>query len=496
MKQFVVSLTLATNAAGDTTTVYYTDGPGWSTLGTDTPGSTWIEGRVLDPGSIRRELFSGSKVYGAVRPSFGEIVLANADAALDAWLGYGIDGQPITIWYGEEGAAFPSAYTQVLKCYGHALVADFDVVRVRVRDRLVLLETPWCTRAFAGTGDLEGGSTMAGQVMPRQWRQINLTPLVLVDAAKLIYLVSDKGVATGEQSYCAIYEGGVTIARETDYASAATMISTAPSSGKCKFWFNSDDGPVYVRLGSVPVYDLRASLSISNNGTYSHFINDILPDGSLSAPDGYLYVDDPGTTYLDIIEDFAASGPYYFGFTRADAWQQGALTVPGATAAYTFTQHNARDFRRSPPDGMHAPAWKLTFRAGQTFPCATAGSATASMRDILSRDGAYLTASYADATILDKHPSAPTLPIEQQSQLYTTAYGASVLFGRYEDLFMVERDWLTLVAPFDADTLALELHDTVEVRVPRFGLTSGKKFRVISIELRLRSREIAFGPWG
>jgi hypothetical protein len=494
MKQFVISLTLATNSSGDTTTVYYTDGPGWSTESTDTPASTWIEGRVLDPGSIRRELFSGNKLYGAVRPSFGEIVLANGDAALDGWLAYGIDGQPIIIYYGEEGAAFPSGYTQVLKCYGHALLADFDTVRIRLRDRLALLETPWCDHTFAGTGGIEGDSTMAGQVKPRQWRNINFTPLVTVSASSLIYLVSDRGVATSEQSMCKVYEGGVEITRGSNYSSASDMTSTSPSSGQCRFWFNSDDGPVYVRLGSVPIYDLRGYLSISNNGTYNNPASEII--SGVNGPDGAIYVDDPSTTYLDVLDEFAASGPSYFGMTRADAWQYGALTIPGTTAAYTFTQHNARDFRRTPPDSMHAPAWRINWASGQCFPCAAATSATAAMRDILSREGYYLRASYEDASILDKHPTAPTVDITTQDQLVSSAWAFGVVGGRYEDLFMVERDFLALTAPFDADTLALELHDTVEVRIPRFGLSSGKKFRVISIELRLRSREIAFGLWG
>jgi hypothetical protein len=118
------------------------------------------------------------------------------------------------------------------------------------------------------------------------------------------------------------------------------------------------------------------------------------------------------------------------------------------------------------------------------------------MRDALSREGYYLRATYEDDAILDKHPSAPTLDIVTLDQETSSAFGWQTVAGRYEDLFMVERDWLTLTAPFDADTLAIELHDTVEVRIPRFGLSSGKKFRVISIELRLRSREIAFGLWG
>ncbi len=494
MKQFVISLTLATNAAGDTTTVYYTDGPGWATLSTDTPASTWIEGRVLDPGSIRRELFSGSKVYGAVRPAFGEIVLANSDAALDGWLAYGIDGQPVTIWWGDEGGDFPDDYTEVLKCYGHALLADFDTVRIRLRDRLVLLETPWCDHVFAGTGGIEGDSTMEGQVKPRQWRDIIYTPLTLVSASSLIYLISDRGVATSEQASVKVYEGGVEITRGSNYTSASDMTSTSPSIGQCRVWFNGETGPVYVRLGSVPIYDLRAYLSISNAGTYTNPASAII--SGVTGPDGKIFVDDPGTTYLDVLDQFAATGPHYFGMTRADAWQYGALAAPGTTAVHVFTQHNARDFRRSPPEGMHAPAWKITFSAGQIFPCATASSAGAAMRDALSREGYYLRATYEDDAILDKHPSAPTLDIVTLDQETSSAFGWQTVAARYEDLFMVERDWLTLTAPFDADTLALELHDTVEVRIPRFGLSSGKKFRVISIELRLRSREIAFGLWG
>ena len=49
----------------------------------------------LEAGTMRRELFSGTRVTGAVRPSFGELVLINADGGLDAWMGYGISGAKV-----------------------------------------------------------------------------------------------------------------------------------------------------------------------------------------------------------------------------------------------------------------------------------------------------------------------------------------------------------------------------------------------------------------
>ena len=87
----VVEIETTIDAIGTVETHYYSTS-GFSTKPTDTPANTYVAPRLKSAGNFRRELFSGTRVTGSVRPSFGEIVLFNNDAGLDDWLGYGVSG--------------------------------------------------------------------------------------------------------------------------------------------------------------------------------------------------------------------------------------------------------------------------------------------------------------------------------------------------------------------------------------------------------------------
>ena len=63
-------------------------------------------------------------------------------------------------------------------------------------------------------------------------------------------------------------------------------------------------------------------------------------------------------------------------------------------------------------------------------------------------------------------------------------------------LFGVERSLITAVVPLSAESLAVDLGDVVKVQCPRFNLSSGRLFRVVSVRYALRERQIEFALWG
>ena len=66
----------------------------------------------------------------------------------------------------------------------------------------------------------------------------------------------------------------------------------------------------------------------------------------------------------------------------------------------------------------------------------------------------------------------------------------------YMALFGVRRDFYTCTVPLSAETVGLDLHDTVAIKLPRFGLDAGKNFRVITQQIDCDRREITYGMWG
>jgi len=442
-----------------------------------------------------RELFSGNFTFGAVRPSFGEITLANSDGALDDWISYGIDGHPISIWYGE--GAFPSDYMQVLKVYGFGITAGFDSVKVRLRDRLQLMDKPFCNSTFAGTGGLEGNSTIGGRVKPRTSGGPGFHPVIMVLSSSLLYFVTASGTGGLGSSY-KLYEGGVEITRGADYTSAAECLAASPSAGQCRWWFGvGGNGPVYVRLGSVPAYDLRCfSLGYNPGGAIISLAHEAGVTGTVAnLLFAERYIDDPSETYLQLAEEASKVDCLFFGMTSLDTYQCVQFASPTATPAYTFTRHNAFDFVRSPPAGMEAPISKLTINAGQTWPCQCVGSAGATMRDYMDR-GIYWSTGADNATVLAKHPAAPTLSIEDKNRSISNTFGSSLAVDKYISLFGVQRDFVSLSVHLDEATLALDLHATVQVKINRFGWDAGKNFRIISIRADYAARKIQFGLWG
>lgn len=151
---------------GDPVVELATNGPGWRTRPTDTPANQHIAPTMDNPGTYRREMFSGNRAFGAVRPSFGAATFLNRDGRYDYMRTYGFDGQSYTVYWGEHGAEFPSQFTVAFKCVATAGEVDFETMTLRLGDRMRFLQKPILGDTFAGTGGLEGGDDLTGK--PKQ----------------------------------------------------------------------------------------------------------------------------------------------------------------------------------------------------------------------------------------------------------------------------------------------------------------------------------------
>lgn len=507
--RFVVEITLTVDADGGTETFYFSAGgkkAGFRTKPTDTPANKWVEPRVLSLGKLRRELFTGARVTGAIRPAGATLVLNNEDGGLDPWLDYGVSGSRVVYRWGPDGGAYPADYEIVQLCYIQAFkLPDLNRVEVALRDRSYLLDKPLVTATFTGAGGLEGTGVASKK---KQWvsGDPGYFPPILVDVTKQIYFIQETGPGA-LASFFQLFEGGVEITRGTNYISEAEILGTEPSPGTCRFWFGSTDatptGPVYVRLGTPPILELRVyALGYQSTGQAWTFDALCRRAGLADVVDiagfvGARLVDDD-STYLQVMEAACVERQQFFGFDRLDTFRAGSLLDPvEAESSYTFTFDNAGGFARQPVSGMEAPVWQVTLNAGKTFPCQFADAASDTMKDYLSRDPWWTSFTGSSAATLTANPGAITVELETQNRDIQNTFSQTTFINRFLGLFGGRRDFLTVSAKeFSLAVLQIELHDTVTVRIPRLQCTAGRLFRVVTIDINWDTPEVTFGLWG
>lgn len=525
--RFVAEITITVDSAGATQKHLFATG-GFSTLPSDTPAHTVVEPRLMNPGTVRRELFSGPRVAGAVRPSFGVLELNNSDGGLDAWLDYGTSNGTVVLRWGPEGGAYPAAYTTVYTALIFSLTADSAVVRLVLRDRTHLLDSPVVTATFTGAGAREGEGA-AGRRKHMLLGEPGFTPVQVLDAARGIVYVqanaADARVHGGSAPMYHLFDAGVRLTHAGTAASWAAFAGVAPAPGAFTTYVGDDDtaatggpttGPVFMRYGSAPNGDLRVraagfllnhSADTLRQWRFSDLlaragITDALASGSNDFALGSRWLADD-TTFAQVANDCGLALQLAWGFGRTGAPFALLLKDPADTTdaadivRFTFTRYNARDIVRLPVPGMEAPVWQVVCNAGDVWPCATGPTAEADVRDELSRQWPYVSFSASAVAVRTAHPGASVDTVTLQGRYYTSRAEQRAFGERYLSLYGGRRDLFRLVCTqFDDSTLGLDLHDKVHLLHARWGCTPARTLRVIGITHDLQRREITFTLWG
>lgn len=502
-RRFVAELQWVTAADGSTTT-HYVSTSGFATRPTDTPPDTYVPGRLVSAGVVTRSLFSGGRVAGAARPDVADLIVANSDGALDAWVDYGVAGAKVTVRMGEEGAAYPAGYEIVWVAYVtgiRATLGDASRLYISARSRDYLLDRPVLSAGFAGTGGLEGTTAVAGRLKPWVSSDPGYMPPVLVDSALQLYYVQSTG-AGGLQASFGAWSGGVPITRGSDYTSASQCTSTAPAAGQCRFWFGAGgSGPVYVRLDAAPDFDLRVypfgHQSSGSSWTLPALAQQAgISGGSGSIAVGPILVDGEHTTYAHVMDDACAAQFGYYGMSRLDAFRCGVFDVPGETAVITLDQHNAWNWQREPVRDMAAPVWSIAVSAGDTWPSNLQASASETMADYLTREPVWCAFASSDAAVKTANPGALAETMRLRGRHFQGASQQTTFATGYFARFGARRATYQCTTQLTSAALAVDLADTVEIKLPRFALTTGKKMRVISQRIDCDQQSITFGLWG
>jgi hypothetical protein len=453
-----IALEVTVTLAGGATQTHYFATEGFRSGPADAPAGTYFAELVESVGEYRRELFGGARVAGAVKASRGSITLINAGGVLDNFAAAGAGGL-VVARIGTPGAQYPAEYETLFRSYIDTVAADFQSVRLTLRDRVEQLDAPIVTAIFQGSGGLEGTVGAAGKKQ-LVFGAPGLVPPILLDPLRQIYYVqanaTDINTVTGVAEFGQMFEGGYPIARGAHYTLAAELLADdGPDPGTCRMWsgYAGDldvngitygsvsagasytKGPIYVRLGTPPVFELRfgASGYLQNSSSdpprewrFSDLCNragmgDVEPvtmapvAGVLEDFDCGARLIDADQSFAQVMDDRAAALLGTYGFDALDrffcARLQGAEEGDDQPLL-ELTESNASACARTPVPGMEHPVWQVSVRAGRAHPSPTAGAASSEMKDILSRQDYLITFTGTSDAVRQQFPRAVSVSLD------------------------------------------------------------------------------------
>jgi len=468
---------------------------GFTTSPADVPANAYYEPRLIEPPRLSRVLFDQATTYGASRATKGDILLTNADGALDVLLtDYAFDGRAFVVRSGDLGAPV-STWPVVLSGVLDDVHCDGPELTLVVRDRLAVLAKALPRPKYVGNNVLPDGlegtkDDLKDQYKPRVYGSVLNVSAKCVNTSKLIYQVSDQACTVS-----AVYDNGVGLTLGADYTSSADLLATAPAAGTVRRWAG------LFRLGSAPAGQVTADAATAETRAGALLqavaLDAGIPSGDIvaadvaalnaanAAPVG-VWVD--GDTRTQAVMDGLANaiGAWY-GFDRLNQLRMGRLTAPSGTPTVIYADAEMSLSVRS----AGVPSWRavVRFARNYTIQSQPAGSVSAARRAFLVLDMRQ-TASERPA-VQAAWPSSDAVSFD--AALVAEADAAAEA-SRRADLYSVRRMLADIEIPL-AELGAMDLDGVVTVETSRYGL-SGRLLRVIGLDTGVDRGTAKLTLWG
>lgn len=514
-----------TSPEGVTSTLRFSDRAVFPMAPTDAqrPNAVWDE-RIIETPSLRRTLFDDLQT---LEPGLGvgDLTLANADRALDAYQGH-VWGE-VRVWRWTYGTAFSEALSLMR---GPASgTPGYDVtaaragrVRLTLFDYRIELERPLQTNTYAGTNNgttilYEGEAALEGAPKPLAFGELldAHLPGVVVNAAQQAFQIHDGEVHTfptvpalimndrghsaglhydGEKATLAAFSTtNPTLNGQTTYAPLGLTRFNFSPVGNVSFSAFGDasdggyadtPGPILRKLlkrAGIPEARIGASVAaLSSDHTVGVYVQD-------------------ATKARDLVAFVARSVPAAVLPGRDGVWQAQAITTPKPVADVVLDLDDVlaieADDSAADGAGEFRVGWRriwTTFRRESLLP---ALRGTADEKNLASAYR-YVVVEDADYKARFVH-SWRTLTVETAlrhgSDAETLAADLKALFGLRSD-GRPRRRWRVTVEMTDA-ALAFDLGATVGLMSPAVG--GDGRFLLIGEELmRPRRDQMIWTLWG
>lgn len=471
---------------------------GFMTLPSDTPANAYYEPRLSAPPHFARTLFNAAlATFGASQTTPGEIVIENSDGGADYLVtDYAFDGRPFVMRYGVIGTPFASWTIVASGTLSDIKVDNTTTVSLVVNDRLQTLALTQARPLYGGTNVLPNGidgtaSDLMGQYKPRVYGQVmNIAPKC-VNTSQLIYQASD-------QSNCAItavYDNGVALTRDADFASLAALQSTQPASGHYQCFQG------YFRLGASPASQVTCDATAGATSAASIMQQIALDAGFTaadlssadvtalnalnSAPCGVWA--DGQVTSQSLMDAIAVSVGAYYSFDRFGVLRMGQISAPSGVPAATFDDV-VLEAVTVKDAGIPAYQVVLNYAKNYTVQNQPAGSVTVDRRTWLSL--ATRTQTATNTAVQTAWPSATVQTFDtaliNASDALAEANRRLALFGRR----------LLMTVDIDLSQLGtLDLGRVAAFTYPRYGLPS-KLMVVVGVDAGADTHLATLTLWG
>lgn len=482
--------------------LYFSD-VGFVTSPLESPANTYWDRRIEVPLVVNQSLFSGLNLGGRSEISIGEIELANEDGALDNLADYDWDGRLIEVRFTAVQNPVLSDFSVVFSGTAERIVLG-EQISIEVRDLQILLDEPYQPARFLGTGGVEGPTEFKDRRKPRLLGvRRQFTPILLNEPAQ-IWCYNDGPVG----GPLVVLDRGATITASSDFASYAALEAAAVTPGTyatCNalgliklggapqgvLTIDAEgakpSGTVLKKFADMAVYIVDAATTLSSSdfetGTVSG-LNTTCPQTL-----GHWYDGSNELTVRNVLDALAESGGIYYGFNDSRKIVLGRLDEPDITPDFEFFERDLIDLRPLPIERRlksQIVRWGKRERPLQDQDIA--GVVTGSARQALIeewRQEKFEDSAVATASILSKE--------ETLDSSFDSNTDAADEAQRRVDLHGHRRLGFSLTIPFVS---GLRPGQTVKITEPRFGLASGKLFRVLKVERRAIDQEITMEVWG
>lgn len=490
----------------------------------DAPG--YFPGDIVTLPTFVRAIDGVLALEAATRSS--ELVLANADGRYDFLADDALEGWTLTLALVLRGETYAS---RVVWFTGTMAAPEFrrHAVALRLRDRSSELDMPLNETRYDGSNSLPDGlegtpDDIAGRQKPVfAGAPFNVAP-PMVNASRFIFQFHDGSGADIDASVGAqagVFDGGVGLEREADYASQAAMESTPPTAGKYKVW----PGGGCFRTGSKPAFGITcdplygAAAARTAAQSISRFAQraSTIGAGDVSSSDVTALDSDNGSaigwwpngdeTIRTACRAAAASVGAWFGFDRFGVLRMGRIEAPeNETASATLRERSAAapvatdgeisliEIEGVSPADDDTPTWQLLLEHTENFTPQRDGldaAITADRRAVLAERWRH-TAPVEPAGVRTKWPLAQARTMES----WLVENAATEASRRATILSVPRRRWSVRARLSQTLAAAIDLGAVVKLITPRYGMSAGRNHVVIRIAHDGRSGVAEMTLWG
>jgi len=479
--------------------LYFSD-RGLVTEPDETPSNTVYEPIALNPYQYDVSILNGDDFRGG-SVSFGAIRLANSDNEIDYLTNYYWGGRYISVYAG--GVEFSrNEFSKIFDGLSSQIEYDEEEVTINIRDKASILETEFDQNLYEGSGGLEGGQDIEGNVKPLCYGVLkNVTP-TLIDATTNIYQIHDGSI----ESIDSVFDRGVDLTFDADYPDIS--VASIPA-GKYGTQLNGG----YIKLGSTPAGRITCDLHGDNVGGYiskagaivqrlaktklgfKSFNSSTLDEGAFNHIDSVLNYDcgffiGNKTDLKNVLDSFLLPMHIYWTFNRRGQLTGGVISSPSnAVFEIDENQVNADEIECIK---VIEPAWRIKLGYGRNWTIQNsdelAAGASASQKEFAVEN--YRTVINENRNIRAKTASA----VERQfnSNIESESDALSLL-NKLNSLYGVKRK----VYRIKVQNLMFRIFigDFVNLNINKFDLNN-KKFLIVGISEDAESNDTVLELWG